>query len=120
MTSCRFCDYQNPAGAERCEKCGGPLSVEGRALASATPDKLESIAPPSADPLDAQVLQLMRAGRKIEAIKLYREQRRMGLKEAKDAVEALAQQHGVPQRSVGCTGALFLAALAGLAWWFVA
>jgi hypothetical protein len=120
MGTCRFCDHQNPAGAERCEKCGGPLPVEGQTLASATPERLESIAPRSADPLDSEVLQLMRAGRKIEAIKLYREQRRAGLKEAKDAVEALAQQHGIPQRSVGCTGALFLAASAGLAWWFVA
>jgi ribosomal protein L7/L12 len=33
---------------------------------------------------------LIRAGRKIEAIKYYREQRRVGLKEAKDAVDWLA------------------------------
>ena len=34
---------------------------------------------------------LMAAGRKIEAIKLYREQHRVGLKEGKEAVEAIAE-----------------------------
>jgi len=33
---------------------------------------------------------LMAAGRKIEAIKLYREQHHVGLREAKEAVEAIA------------------------------
>ena len=120
MGTCRFCDHQNPAGAERCDKCGGPLPVEDQVAGSAAQDGSENIAPASADPLDSQILQLMRAGRKIDAIKLYREQRRVGLKEAKDAVEALAQQHGIPKRSVGCTGVLFVAASAGLARWFVA
>ena len=38
----------------------------------------------------ATLLELMRDGKKIEAIKLYRERHGVGLKEAKDAVEALA------------------------------
>lgn len=38
---------------------------------------------------DASPEQLLRAGRKIEAIKRYRELTGVGLKEAKDAVEAL-------------------------------
>ena len=37
----------------------------------------------------AEVVQLLRAGQKIEAIKLYREIFGVGLKEAKDAVEAM-------------------------------
>jgi ribosomal protein L7/L12 len=36
------------------------------------------------------------AGRKIEAIKLYREQHGVGLREAKDAVEALLRRPSVP------------------------
>ena len=43
---------------------------------------------------NATVAELMAAGRKIDAIKLYRAQHGVGLKEAKDAVEALAL--GVP------------------------
>jgi ribosomal protein L7/L12 len=37
----------------------------------------------------AEIQDLLRRGNKIEAIKLYREQTGLGLKEAKDAVEAI-------------------------------
>jgi ribosomal protein L7/L12 len=40
------------------------------------------------DHLSERVKELARAGRKIEAIKVYREETGAGLKEAKDAVEA--------------------------------
>jgi ribosomal protein L7/L12 len=36
------------------------------------------------------------AGRKIDAIKLYREEHGVGLREAKDAVEALLRRQSVP------------------------
>ncbi|MFI5274614.1 MAG: hypothetical protein ACHQ4H_16400 [Ktedonobacterales bacterium] len=38
------------------------------------------------------VRDLLRAGQKINAIKLYREQRHVGLKEAKDAVDSLERE----------------------------
>ncbi|MEV6596204.1 ribosomal protein L7/L12 [Actinoplanes sp. NPDC051346] len=41
------------------------------------------------------VLRELLAGRKIQAIKLYREATGVGLKEAKDAVELLARQRGL-------------------------
>lgn len=41
---------------------------------------------------DASPEQLLRSGRKIEAIKRYREQRGVGLREAKDAVDAMEQR----------------------------
>ncbi|HTK73728.1 MAG TPA: ribosomal protein L7/L12 [Gemmataceae bacterium] len=44
--------------------------------------------PGAASGLSAGVRQLADDGRKIEAIKLYREETGVGLKEAKDAVEA--------------------------------
>jgi ribosomal protein L7/L12 len=50
---------------------------------------IESRDPP-ASALDQQVIDLVRSGRKIEAIKLYREQTGAGLKDAKDAVEQIA------------------------------
>ena len=37
----------------------------------------------------------MQGQKKIQAIKLYRERTGIGLKEAKDFVEALAAKHGV-------------------------
>jgi ribosomal protein L7/L12 len=45
--------------------------------------------------LPAAVLQELLAGRKIQAIKEYREATGVGLKEAKDAVELLARQRGL-------------------------
>jgi ribosomal protein L7/L12 len=39
--------------------------------------------------VNEKIVELMKAGRKIEAIKLYREQTGVGLKEAKDYVESL-------------------------------
>lgn len=56
-------------------------------------EKLDAIAraleiqPPAA--AEEQVAALVRAGRKIEAIKRYREQTGVGLKEAKDYVDSL-------------------------------
>jgi len=52
----------------------------------------------------AEVVQLMRAGKKIEAIKVYRQIFGVGLKEAKDAVEAMETGLGSgPDSSVGRT-----------------
>ena len=39
--------------------------------------------------VDEQIMELMKSGQKIEAIKLYREQTGVGLKEAKEYVESL-------------------------------
>jgi ribosomal protein L7/L12 len=41
-------------------------------------------------PIDPQIVELMRQGRTIEAIKIYRDQTGVGLAEAKAAVEQLA------------------------------
>ena len=56
---------------------------------------------PKAAPAEggATVASLMQAGRKIEAIKLYREQTGAGLADAKDAVEAMARGEAPPLRA---------------------
>jgi ribosomal protein L7/L12 len=56
--------------------------------------------------IDSRLLELLMAGRKIEAIKLYRVQTHSGLKEAKEAVEALATRNGVAPQRIGCFGVL--------------
>ena len=70
---------------------------------------------PVTDDLEKQILELMAGGQKIAAIKLHRERTHVGLKEAKDAVEALASRHGitVPNRS-GCFGVLLVLVLGAL------
>lgn len=61
-----------------------------------------------------QITQAIFAGRKIEAIKLYREATGQGLKESKDFIEALTvelrEQHPdkVPESKAGCGPAVVL------------
>jgi ribosomal protein L7/L12 len=52
----------------------------------------------AADPITPEIAAAIRAGRKIEAIKLYRQAHGVGLKEAKDAVDAYeAATRGSPR-----------------------
>ena len=44
--------------------------------------------------LERQIIEFIRAGGVIEAVKLYRERTGLGLKEAKDAVDNLRRLHG--------------------------
>jgi ribosomal protein L7/L12 len=69
----------------------------------------ESIETSGVDPnsLEGQVLTLMRDQKKIWAIKVYREKTGVGLKQAKDAVEALAAKHGISTQT-GCAGMVLL------------
>jgi ribosomal protein L7/L12 len=68
---------------------------------------------PTREPLDstmeAEIVRLLEARKKIEAIKVYRERTGVGLKEAKDAVEAVAAQRSIVAPSgSGCLGAALL------------
>ncbi len=54
------------------------------------PRSLDGTVPPSADVVRELIL-----SNKFRAIKIYREQTGTGLKEAKDAVEAIARQRGL-------------------------
>ena len=69
-------------------------------------------------PFERELVALLGEGRKIEAIKRYRERTGAGLKAAKDAVEALAARHGLPTAGrSGCLGAIaLLIAAVALAW----
>lgn len=78
--------------------------------------------------LDA-IADALRAGNKIEAIKIYREATGFGLKEAKDEVEAIeaslrtkfpGQFPAKAPAGKGCLGVLvvgLLTSIAGLGWW---
>lgn len=58
---------------------------------SPTPPRVEprKLGGSSSHPREAEIRQLMVEGKKIPAIKLYREIHQCGLKEAKEAVEAM-------------------------------
>lgn len=72
---------------------------------------------PPMDQWQGDVLRLLAAGKKIQAIKLYREHTGSGLKDAKEAVEALGAQHGIAP-SGGCLAVVVIAAIsAWVVWW---
>lgn len=111
MQRCPACDHFNLADAKTCERCGKPLPSE-----SSSEGSLTGSASPPEDSLEARVLQTARSNGKIAAIKLWREHRGGGLKEAKEAVEALMAEYNVRAGggSGGC-GASVLLMLAALA-----
>lgn len=61
---------------------------------------------------EADLLRLLGEGKKIKAIKLYRQHKGSGLKEAKEAVELLGERHGMLVRGRGCLGSVLLAVIA--------
>ena len=74
MPKCRFCDHVIAPGVYQCPECGAPVD-------SVTPDIVAD--------LEQQVRSLVRDKRKLEAVKVYKDQTGVSLKEAKDAVEAI-------------------------------
>lgn len=66
-------------------------------------------------PVEGEIIMLLQQGRKIDAIKLYREHTGVGLKEAKDFIETLAADRriDVPAKS-GCLGVVLSLALFAL------
>ena len=67
-----------------------------------------------------EILRLLRSGRKVQAIKLHMQLTGAGLKDAKEAVEALGHSHGVRTGARtggwGCLLVLVVVLLAALAW----
>ena len=113
MADCPKCGEFNPAGTPLCRNCGASLDLESAPEETAVvPDQ------PAGEP-DDEVMKLLRSGSKIAAIKVYREQTGVGLKEAKEAVEAMASEHGISPAPSGCSGVVLAAILlgSGLAAW---
>lgn len=80
MPRCPSCERGVSAEASFCEGCGAQLVP---------------------NPLEARVRAIVAQGRIIEAIKVYREATGAGLKESKDAVEALIRGEGLPTPDKG-------------------
>ena len=111
MQTCPICGFENPTSAERCEKCGAWFSATGDKKSPSRPPVAGGAARefPPADTLEGRVLRMLQQGQKIPAIKLYREETGVWLKEAKDAVESLGRQYGLNVGGSGCAGAALVA-----------
>ena len=106
MAFCSHCGARLPDEATNCTGCGAPVS---EAVAN------EQAALSVDSGMTAQAQQFARDGRKIQAIKEYREQTGAGLKEAKEAVERWMEREGIVAAGGSGCGAsvLILIALVG-------
>ena len=113
MSKCRICRHRNRAKADFCEKCGAKLDVASDlpdAAARTSSASGDGASPESGD-LEAKVVDLLKQGRKIPAVKLYREYHDVGLKEAKEGVEAIGRLHGIEGSGAGCGSAALVIVL---------
>jgi ribosomal protein L7/L12 len=83
MPCCPFCNHQNPVGIRLCPNCGAALP-ESIGSAQAFEDWKQ------------EIRALLGEGQKIQAIKLYRERTGVGLRQAKEAVEAIERGESLP------------------------
>ena len=123
MPRCPFCDTRNTASATACSECGAELtSPEDRAsrpVEGVPAPKQESVQDeaPELDLFEMEMVNLLKEGRKIEAIKRYRKQTGADLKSAKVAVEQFAAKQGLPGSQSGCgTASAILLAVVVASW----
>lgn len=95
MPKCRNCNYDVHPSIGQCPHCGA------------------SVDKPMAD-LEQQVRSLLDQGQKIQAVKLYKDQKGVSLLEAKQAVESLAARHGLVTQRAGCLGVVAVVVLAAV------
>ncbi len=104
--------------ATGCDLMTAKSVVDGLLASGGVGDRFLSRRQPM-EHLEAEVLDLARNQGKIAAIKRYRDAQVCGLKEAKDAVEALLVEHGVEPRSgSGCASVLLLGVAVGFGCWW--
>jgi hypothetical protein len=103
QTNCPACGAPVDLPATTCPYCGAALKADPQSaptMIGAAPAQPASPYANSAEAMDA-VKAALRKGSKVEAVRVYREYFQVGLKEAKDAVDAaeteLKLQTGAPR-----------------------
>jgi len=93
MSYCDFCKKEVNSVENRCPECGCTIYEESTSS--------------DIDSWQSEVLDLLKRGEKIAAIKIHRENTGSGLAEAKTAVEKMAADYEVPASAkTGCAGML--------------
>ena len=100
MRICLNCGKKNLAGFVFCQKCGAELaesSVAATALdpASSEPDAGGQLDSDDSDDAEEPLILLLEQGKKLEAIRLYRERTGTDLAAAKQAIERLQRQEAI-------------------------
>lgn len=125
MSRCPFCDTRNAASAPACSECGAELSLpDDRAAGAVGGVPAPEVDPalddvPELDLFETELVNLLKEGRKIEAIKRYRQQTGAGLKSAKVAVEQFAAKQGLPGTQSGCRSASVILLAVVVATWML-
>jgi ribosomal protein L7/L12 len=89
MAKCSFCDQSVAETAVNCPRCGAAI-VPANGSGSPAAGRYPAVRPDDAS-WHPEIASLVAQGRKIEAIKLYRDRTGAGLAEAKTAIEALGR-----------------------------
>lgn len=89
--NCNHCGRENDDDARFCQGCGAEMN---EALST------------SQGRIEAEVINLLEREGKIAAIKYYREQTGLGLKESKDVVDRIAQVNNIKAVGSGCLSVL--------------
>ncbi len=100
-------------------RTGVDLTSAVEAIDSLERDHQFNVSPANAD-LEWEVIAYLERGEKIGAIKLYREKTNLGLKDAKDAVEAIETRMGLGPPTAsrgGCLGVLAALCLSAAVVW---
>ena len=109
MPKCFFCNHDNPNDVDTCQECRVELKTAAQPHKSAEPNNQDAIESElgnqdAIDPLEDELLQHLRAGRKIQAVKAYRERTGSSLKDAVMFIDAVQKKYGIetPSKS-GCS-----------------
>lgn len=102
---CHHCSHDNPAGAPRCVACGADLGQDksvpaGEPAAAADDDG----ATPEERAIARRIAALLKEGKKVEAVKMYRAATGCDLVDAVEAIEKIQEKHGI--KAPGCFGGL--------------